>query len=161
MSWAVSERKATIGDAIRLWWGMREIDREEAEIVTWWPVLLTLLWGVLFTEVRALRRNSTVLALYGSRDFGHLEPGLGYIWMLATHEAALEHNRPHVFIAAAAYVNLCQERYPVLGNAVYAKNVKALRFVQRLGFEVRPAVAVHGELFHPIARLACAESSRE
>lgn len=156
--WSVSERKATIVDAIKLWWNMRAIDLEEAEIVSRVPVIWRLIRWVLLTEVRSLRRDKRVIALYGVTQ---MDEGLGCIWMLATHDAALDWNKPHVYAACAAYVEECHRRFPVLGNAVYAKNAQALRFVKRLGFTVQPAMVVHGALFHPISRVSCAESSRE
>lgn len=140
---------------------MREIDREEAEIVSRWPMIGRLIWWVLVNEVRALRRGRRMIALYGVKSLEAYQEGLGCIWQLATHDAELACNKPHIYAASAAYIELCHERFPILGNAVYAKNERALRFVERLGFHVQPAMVVHGALFHPIARHACAESSRE
>jgi hypothetical protein len=149
---AANTRKATIVDAVRLWRNMRDIDREEAAAVTRIPVLLTLLWGVLCTEVVALYADGELLALYGVRDMGG---GQGYIWMLSTHAVAL-HKR-EVFEACTAYVDRCARRFDVLFNWVFAKNDKALRFVQRLGFEiVLEPMTVHGKPFYPIRRFSCA-----
>ncbi len=144
-------RKATLVDAVRLWRNMRDIDREEAAAVTRIPVLLTLLWGVLFTDVVALYADGELLALYGVRDMGK---GAGYIWMLSTRSVALY---PRVVMqACAAYVEDCARRFDVLQNAVFAKNDGALRFVRRLGFEVGPSFTFRGEAFRPIARFSCA-----
>jgi hypothetical protein len=140
---------------------MRIIDMEEAAIVSRWPVLLRLVWWVLTLEVWTLRRGKTVLVLHGVKSMEEHQDGLGCIWQLATHDAELPWNKPHVYAVSAAFVEDCQRRFPVLGNAVYAKNAKALRFVKRLGFIVQPAIVVHGALFHPIARSACVESSRQ
>jgi len=139
---------------------MRAIDMEEAAIVSRWPVWARLLWWVLTSEVWALRRGRTVLALYGIKSMEEHQEGLGCIWQLATYDAGLDWNKPHIYAASAAFVEDCQRRFPVLGNAVYAKNTRALRFVKRLGFIVQPAMVVHGALFHPIARSACVDSSR-
>lgn len=139
---------------------MRDIDREEAEIVSRWPILLRLIWWALTTEVRALRRDGRAFALYGVKSMEAFQEGLGCIWQLVTHEAELDWNKAHVYAASMAYVERCHERFPVLGNAVYAKNEKALRFVRRLGFVVQAPMVVHGSLFHPIARVSCAESSK-
>ena len=158
---AVSIRQATVGDALRLWLNMRPIDMEEAEIVGGAPVLWRLIRWVMTTEVVTLRRGKTVLALYGAKAIGDYSDGFACIWMLATRDAEASANRPHVFNAASAYVDECLQRFRIVGNAVYAKNHGALRFVERLGFAIDPPIVIAGALFHPIARAACAESSRE
>ena len=140
---------------------MRAIDAEEAEIVSRWPIFWRLIWWVLTTEVRALRSKKWgLLALYGVKSMEAYQDGLGCIWQLVTHSAELDWCKPHIYAASAAYIERCHERFPVLGNAVYAKNEKALRFVKRLGFVVQAPMVVHGSLFHPIARVSCAESSK-
>lgn len=145
-------RKATVFDAVLLWMHMRPIDREEAGAVTRIPVLLTLLWGVLFTEVVALSNDhGDLLALYGVRDLGR---GIGFIWMLSTGAVA-RHGR-EVMRACADYVDDCARRYDVLVNAVFAKNDKAVSFVLRLGFHIGEPVTVRGAVFFPITRYSCA-----
>jgi hypothetical protein len=144
------EARATIGDVFRLWRRIRPIDREEAAAVTRIPVLLTLLWGVLFTEAVALYAGDELLALYGVRSIGN---GQGLIWMLSTG-AVVRHKRD-VVDACARYVADCARRYDVLVNAVYAKNTTALRFVRRLGFHVGEPMTVRGAVFYPIARFSC------
>lgn len=150
-------RKATILDAVRLWRNMADIDREEAAAATRIPVLLTLLWGVLFTEVIALRVRGEMLALFGVRGVRAL-PGSGLIWMLSTRAMALHERevKRAVMLACMDYVSDCAKRYDLLFNAVYAKNDKALRFVRRLGFTVGEPVTVRGAVFHPIVRESCA-----
>ena len=152
---AVRERQATFADALWVWWNMRDIDHEEASAVTHWPVLLTMLWGVLFTEVIALHGDGVPIALYGVRPCRE-DRRVGLIWMLSTHRIA-DHKRD-VFEACEAYVRRCARRYRALGNAVYVKNAMAMRFVQRLGFEIvlKPQT-VRGKLFYPIVRMSCAD----
>jgi ribosomal protein S18 acetylase RimI-like enzyme len=49
------------------------------------------------------------------------------------------------------YVGLFKERWPVLLNYVDARNTASVRWLTRLGFEVRDPVEIgmHGEHFHP------------
>lgn len=151
-----STRKATLADAVRVWWHMRAIDREEAAAATRIPVLLTLLWGVLFTEVFALHAGGAPVALMGVRDQGRVYGDtVGYIWMLSTRAVAL--HKSAVMRACACYVGDCAARFDVLVNAVYAKNDTALRFVRRLGFKVGEPIAVRGASWCPIVRLSCVE----
>jgi hypothetical protein len=129
---------------------MRPIDREEAAAATRIPVLLSLLWGVLFTEVEALYAGGELCAMYGSRNMGS---GVGYIWMLST-DAVARHKRD-VFEACAEYIDVCAMRYRLLVNAVYAKNYPALGFVSRLGFSIGERVFIRGAEFYAIARSSC------
>lgn len=75
-------------------------------------------------------------------------PGLGIPWMLCTHEVD---RVPRVAMAAVsdAVVSSWMQGHDMLANIVHARNSRAIRFVEWLGFTVVRAPCGPGDQFYP------------
>lgn len=100
--------------------------------------LPTCLWA------EEARWRGEPVAMFGVRPL----PGgeIGVPWMLTT--VHMEHaERAAVVRAAVKAVARMREDFPVLINLIHAKNERAIRFVQWLGFTVEPDPAWPGSEF--------------
>lgn len=88
-------------------------------------------------------------AAFGCAEYGILLAPDGVPWLLGT-DAVARHARV-LQRQGRRYIQAMLQQYPRLFNAVHAENTVAVRWLKRLGFQLRDAVPVppHGALFHP------------
>jgi hypothetical protein len=113
-----------------------------------------LLRGVEVSEwARTALVAGRVAAMWGVIRLGLLNP-TGCVWFLTSPDV----ERVPVRLMRQARIEIAEMQavFPVLATMMHARHDQARRFVERIGFEVLPAVAVPvtGELFHPIRRAA-------
>lgn len=96
---------------------------------------------------RAYVVNGRVVAMFGDIQ---LDDQVGVPWLISTTEIA-KHRRAFL-IECDREVAAMRQRHKVLINYTDARYVKALRWLQWLGFHMHAAVpyGINGELFHPM-----------
>lgn len=136
----IAELSETMGEADRaeLWAGGRHTPQEALERCVKVSRDTAQVWLV----------DGRVICMWG---VGHYTPlsMTGVPWMLGAQELP-KHVRPFARgskIIAAEW----QKRYPILKNFVDVRHTLAVRWVQWIGFNLRPAIPYGpaGELFYP------------
>lgn len=101
------------------------------------------------TTAKAILDGERVVAMFGTAPVGE-EKGIASVWLLAANA---------VKSLPLAFFRVCRKELPrlakagvVLANMILATNLRALRLVEALGFEVLEPVpfGVSGLPFHPI-----------
>lgn len=94
--------------------------------------------------------GADVLAIWGVVEESLLTPDIGRVWMLSS--TAVENHHKLFFRRSKEVVETLRVRYSALYNEVDARYTRALRWADRLGFEILPARLSGYERrpFHPI-----------
>lgn len=130
----VHVRTVRDGDAEYLAAHMREADREEVEAATGESPYEALVDGLrISTHAFAAERDGRLIALWGFTPISLLS-GIGVPWMLGTDEV-YRCGRSLTRVAKASFEHV-QPLYPVLLNYVDARNTRAIRWLQFVGFQV-------------------------
>lgn len=139
----ISIHPAEAGDIPALARGMRPWDVRECAVFGFSPekALRYSLAGSLMAWTARL--DGDPVAMFGCAAVSLIE-GTGRPWMLGT-EAVYGQGRALVRLAPG-YVERMRERFPRMDNLIHRDNVRALRLLRRLGFQVEPeAQDVGGE----------------
>ena len=135
----VTERDLQPGDIDALLGNLRKCDQLEVEASAGkHRVALVLrlaerssLWA------RTIFVNDKLTCIFGVSSIDFVQ-GVGSPWMLAT--PVFDKHPRAVIERSAGYIPLIQELFPHLINYVDARNVKAIKWLKWLGFDMHPAV---------------------
>lgn len=143
-------RTATLDDAFKLHPNLRELDRQELEASAGLNTGMTLARSVVLSEhPRAgVAPDGEVVALYGIVPRSILSD-IGVPWMLASDRAAQYPKQ--IFGIAKDFTLRSRERYELLENYVDTRNGPSIRWLERLGYTIEPAVP-HGAAGLPFHR---------
>lgn len=142
-------RPATAADARYLATRLRASDLAEVKAVYDDPhaALLEAITGSEICHVGEIGGQPVVIV--GCAKSADRPLDVGVPWLLGTDELT---RRPGALTKLGrAYLALFRERWPTLLNFVDARNTASIRWLKRLGFDVRDPVefGMHGERFHP------------
>lgn len=140
-------RNANQGDAVWFSTRLRDADLAEVQATAGPDIEATLRTAVAQSEmVWVASRRGLPVVLLGCAE---IEPGVGSPWLLATNEAL--RLGPSLTALAKERVALVRKTWPKLANYVDVRNTVSVRWLARIGFEIRQPVpyGVNGELFHP------------
>lgn len=146
----VEFRDVRPGDAQLLVAGMREADRLECWAAGVDDPLVAVEQSIAAsTRCWTIEVNGRLVSIFGVAPCGTVLSPAGAPWLLGTDEV-LRHKRA-LIRRVPSYIRQMLGLYPLLTNAVHARNHASVRWLRRLGFTLRDPVAVppHGELFHP------------
>ena len=147
----ISIHKATALDAFYLGYAMREEDRAEVKASGGYTPEAAALRSIqASTEAWAAEWDGEIVACWGVVELNPLTR-YGVVWALT---GKLVEAHPKLFYKGSKeVVRDLRTRYSLLVNAVDARYARALRWVERLGFEVGESrsYGVEGRPFHPIA----------
>lgn len=92
--------------------------------------------------------DGELCAVFGVAPINGMLSASGAPWMLGTD--ALDRHSVSLMRTCRPYIAQMRSLYPHLLNYVDAENVRSVRWLRRLGFEIHPAVpfGVGGEPFH-------------
>lgn len=145
MSAVISVVPATVGHVCELAVTMREADRREVERLGYSTYDAAFRSLVLSGgEAWTLLINNRVAAIGGVMSYGLLQ-GIGIAWVLTSHEVD---RYPVAFWKASRKVLASlTTRYWYLTNLVDSRYIVSLRWLERLGFEIKGEMVVNGSPF--------------
>lgn len=145
----ITVRPAAIGDAAIIAASLREDDRRELEASTPLSPDRAIAESISLSMMCwTAEKNGKPIAVMGVTPISIIR-GAGSPWMLGTSECDKSFVR---FTALSrVYIPAMLSLFPTLENMVDVRNVKSIRWLKRLGFEFRDAIAhpYSGSLFYP------------
>lgn len=127
--------KATLDDALELSFCLRQSDLDELDAATGRAPMDALFDGVVSSdEAWAARIEGGVVALWGvaAAPLSFLGPRIGIAWMLGSD--LIDQHKESFIEACNQELPRLLRRWDVLLNAIDARNTKALRWAERMGF---------------------------
>lgn len=147
----LTERKATMEDALYLSQNLREADARELEIVSGPDIKGSL--EQFIRESRecyvAVTEDDLPKFVFGTTPSGI--SGLGYIWMVGTPE--IEDHWIQIIRETRPWLKRISGDYKVLGNAVWKHNEVHIRWLRWAGFVFLREVSIYDEPFYEFATL--------
>lgn len=129
---------------------MRAIDRMECQVFGRDPKQ-ALRWSLMASALAwTARIDGRPEAMFGASTVSTIE-GVGSPWLLMT-DVAVRHARALVRMGRQ-YSDLMQRQYLRLENRVHADNVVAIRWLERLGYDIGGEVLVNGHLMREFSRV--------
>lgn len=154
---------ATRAHALELAPRVRQEDADEVKASGGYEPLQAL-EGAMAVSVlsMSLLIDGQVAAMFGVAPSAEHGPGVGYPWLLSS--AAVKHHQKAFFKLSGPAVEQLLAIFPTLVQYVDARYVAALRWLKRLGFELRPPIifGVESRPFVPVIlrRSACVSPSQ-
>ncbi|WP_019406189.1 hypothetical protein [Stutzerimonas stutzeri] len=136
-------RPANIEDVFALAPRLRSADRVELAAQGYADVEIALAESIVLSEeVWAFDHGGQVHAVGGV-----VAAECGVPWMLGSDE--LFTHKKALMTVPLHYIPRWLERFGLLMNMVHAENHQSIRWLQRIGFTIHPAVPFGSGLFHP------------
>lgn len=120
---------------------MRAIDREECRVFGFTPKA-ALRHGLLYGDAWTVIIDGKPEAMFGVVAV-NLISGTGRIWLLMTDVAARQSKA--LVRLGHRYTEALHAHFPILQNDVHADNVRAIRWLTRLGYYVGPVDVINGQ----------------
>jgi len=129
---------------------MRDIDKLECRTFGMGPKA-ALRHGLLYGDAWTVLIDGKAEAMFGVVAVNMID-GRGRIWLLMTDKAAAQHRA--LVRLGARYTEALHRHFAILQNDVHADNVRAIRWLTRLGYYVGPVDVVNGQPMRSFIRCA-------